>query len=167
MKTELKGWLMALAMVAVLPACSDDDDDVRVSDVPVPVQEAFQSKFPDVTGVEWERERGYYVADFWQEGLETHVWIDTEGTWRMTELDFGIRLTLLPQTVQDAFRTGAYASWRVDDVGKYERPDGIFYLIEVETNGKPEHDLFFGEDGSLLKDEIDNDGAEITPDTVI
>lgn len=164
MKTKLFGCLLALFGAVVLTACSDDDDDIRVSDVPVAVLNAFEAKYPNVTNAEWENKRGYYVADFWQEGIETHVWIDSKAEWKMTELDFGTNLGLLPDAVQSAFLNGQYANWRVDDIDKYERTDRTFYLIEIETNGQQDRDLFFAEDGSLLKDEIDRNN-EVTPTT--
>ena len=164
MKTNLYGLIGALFAVVVLTGC-DKDDDIRVSDVPQAVMNTFEAKFPNVTSVEWEKKSGYYVADFWQEGIETHVWIDTKADWKMTELDFGTNLELLPDAVQNAFLNGQYANWRVDDIDKYERPDKIFYLIEIETKGQQDRDLFFAEDGSLLKDEVDKENNDVTPST--
>jgi len=53
----------------------------------------------------------------------------------------------------------------VDDIDKYERTDRTFYLIEIETKGQQDRDLFFGEDGTLLKDEVDRENNDVTPDT--
>lgn len=164
MKTRLYGLLVALMGVVALTGC-EKDDDIRVSDVPNDVMNTFEVKFPNVSRAEWENKHGYYVADFWQEGMETQVWIDQRAEWRMTELDFGTNTQLLPEAVRSAFQGGQYGSWRVDDIDKYERTDGIFYLIEVETNGERDRDLFFGEDGTLLKDEVAQENKEVTPDT--
>lgn len=164
MKMNIYGWFLALFAVVVLTGC-DKDDDIRVSDVPQAVMDTFEAKFPNVSRAEWENKRGYYVADFWQEGIETHVWIDSKAEWKMTELDFGTNLGLLPDVVQNAFLNGQYANWRVDDIDKYERPDKIFYLIEIETKGQQDRDLFFAEDGSLLKDEVDKENNDVTPST--
>ena len=163
MKTKLFGLFGALMGLVVLTSCDNDDDDIRVSDVPNAVMNTFEAKFPNVSRAEWENKQGYYVADFWQEGMETHVWMDKDAQWRMTELDLNTRLDLLPQAVQDAFRNGQYTSWRVDDIDKYERPGDTFYLIEVETNGQRDRDLYYAADGSLLKDEVDKE-KEVTPD---
>ena len=46
----------------------------------------------------------------------------------------------------------------------YERPKDAFYLIEVETQGQPDRDLYFAPDGTLLKDEADRENHEVTPD---
>jgi len=163
MKTKLYGLFVALLSVVVLTSC-EKDDDIRVSDVPNDVMNTFQAKFPNVNHAEWESKRGYYVADFWQEGIDTQVWIDQKAEWKMTELDFGVNLQLLPEAVRSAFQGGQYGSWRVDDIDKYERTDRTFYLIEIETKGEKDRDLFFGEDGTLLKDEVDRENNEVTPD---
>lgn len=165
MKTKFYGLFLALLGAVVWTGCSDDDDDIRVSDVPSAVISAFEAKFPNVSRAEWENKQGYYVADFWQEGIETHVWIDAKAEWKMTELDFGTNLQLLPDAVQSAFLNGQYANWQVDDIDKYERTDRTFYLIEIETKGQPDRDLFFAEDGSLLKDEVDKENNDVTPTT--
>jgi hypothetical protein len=39
-------------------------------------------------------------------------------------------------------------------------------LIEVETPGQPDRDLYFAPDGTLLKDEADRENYEVTPDIV-
>lgn len=165
MKTKYFGLFLALFGAVVLTSCDNDDDDIRVSDVPASVQNTLEAKFPNVSRAEWENKMGYYVADFWQEGIETHVWIDREAEWKMTELDFGVNLQLLPEAVRNAFRSGQYAGWSVDDIDKYERPDRTFYLIEVETKGQQDRDLFFAPDGTLLKDEVDRENNDVTPTT--
>ena len=165
MKTRLYGWFLALLGIVVFTACDDDDDDIRVSDVPKAVLDTFEAKYPDVYRPEWENKLGYYVAEFWQEGMETQVWIDSKAEWKMTELDLGVNLQLLPEAVRSAFQGGQYGSWRVDDIDKYERTDRTFYLIEVETKGQQDRDLFFGEDGTLLKDEVDRENNDVTPTT--
>ena len=87
MKTKFFGMFWAMLAVVVLTGCDNDDDDIRVSDVPKEVMNTFEAKFPNVSRAEWENKLGYYVADFWQEGMETHVWIDNKAEWKMTEKD--------------------------------------------------------------------------------
>ena len=68
----------------------------------------------------------------------------------MTEYD--LRFTQLPQAVQDAFKAGVYASWKVDDVDKIEKADtSVIYVIEVESAGK-EYELTYLEDGTLIRE---------------
>ena len=166
MKTRVYflGCIVALFGMVTLTSC-EKEDDIHVSDVPTAVLNTLEAKFPNVSRAEWENKLGYYVADFWQEGMDTHVWIDSKAEWKMTELDLGVNLQLLPEAVRTAFLNGQYANWKVDDIDKYERPDRTFYLIEIETKGEKDRDLFFAEDGSLLKDEVDKENNDVTPTT--
>ena len=164
MKTRFYGLFLALISAVVLISC-DKEDDIRLSDVPNAVMSTFELKFPNVGYAEWEKKNGYYVADFWQEGMDTQVWIDSKAEWKMTELDFGVNIQLLPEAVQTAFQGGKYANWRVDDIDKYERYDRTFYLIEIETKGEKDRDLYYDENGVLLKDEVDKENNDVTPDT--
>ena len=166
MKAKFYGLFLALWGAVTLTSCSNDDDDLRVSDVPSAVMNSFEAKYPNVSRAEWEKKGGYIVADFWQEGVDTHVWYNSNGEWLMTEYDLGLDISSLPQAVQDSFKGSQYATWHVDGLDKYERPNDVFYLIEVETKGEHDRDLFFASDGSLLKDEVDKENNEVTPSIV-
>ena len=106
------------------------------------------------------------VADFWQNGLEVQAWSDSDGKWLMTEYDWGIDLSALPQAVQDALQNGQYGTWFVDDIDLFERPDDVFYVIDVETKGQPERNLYFSPEGQLLKDEVDRGNDDVRPDII-
>lgn len=167
MKKNFYWFLGAVCSMVMLSGCNDDEDDIPVSDVPQVVMSGLQAKYPNVSYAEWEKKGNYYVAEFWQEGMQTDVWMNAQGEWCMTELDLGTQLTLLPQAVQDAFMSGQYATWRVDDLDKYERPDRTFYLIEIETGGQADRDLYYSPEGILLKDEVDKENNDVTPTTKI
>lgn len=163
---KLKFYLCSLALCGAmtLQSCSDDNDPTTVSEA---VQAAFQAKYPSVTDEKWELQSGYYVAEFWTNGRETDAWFTTAGEWRMTETDLGKDKTALPGEVKAAFESSDYNAWTVEDIDKYERTDKTFYLIEVETAGKPDHKLFYATDGTLLKSADDAENDDILPDTAI
>lgn len=165
MKKRFNWFFLALFGAVVMTSC-EKEDDLRVSDVPNVVMNSFEANFPNASRAEWEKKQGYIVADFWQEGMETHVWYNPNGDWLMTEYDLGVNVSALPQAVQSAFQSGQYGTWRVDDIDKYERPNDTFYLIEVETKGERDRDLYYAPDGTLLKDEVDRENNEVTPGIV-
>ena len=165
MKTKFYGLFLALFGAVVLTSC-DKEDDIRISDVPSAVMNSFDANFPNASRAEWEKKSGCIVADFWQDGMDMSAWYNPNGEWLMTESDLGVNLSVLPQAVQDAFKSSQYANWHVDDIDKYERPNNVFYLIEIETKGESDRDLFFAPDGSLLKDEVDKENNEVTPSIV-
>ena len=77
----------------------------------------------------------------------------------MTESE--ISYNELPEAVKTAFQASEYADWKVDDIDKLER-NGMetFYVIEVETrsgNIEKEADLYYSEEGALIKTVVDID----------
>ncbi|MCM1312740.1 MAG: PepSY-like domain-containing protein [Bacteroides sp.] len=159
-------YLLAIALCSALTlgSCSDDDDNVSV---PEAVQTAFTAKYPNANRVGWEIKSGFYVAEFHENATETEVWFSKEGTWNMTETDYGRNISLIPATVKSAFESSEYSTWSIDDVSKYEREDITFYLIEIESRGQKDRHLFYGEDGTLIKDIAESGNDDIFPFTPV
>ncbi len=162
MKKNLYWVLVAMLVMTFAQGC-DREYDLRSVD---PVLEiALASKFPTAKWVEWEKNRGFYVAEFYDAGTEIHVWYKKDGEWCMTETDLGRNVSALPEMAQEYLAGGAYSNWGIDDIDKYERPGEVFYLVEVETSGKRDRDLYFSNDGTLIKDSEDR--GDILPTTVL
>ena len=98
---------------------------------------------------------GYEVADFHLSGNKAEAWFDNKGNWVMTktEINFG----LLPEPVRLNLNGGEYKNWKPTDFDKLERSNAAtVYVIEVEQ-GEQEVDLYYTEDGVLLKAVPDDD----------
>lgn len=152
MKLKMYMLLLALGAAWGLQSCDNNDDE----SIPVPaeLQNAFSSKYPNVAHVEWETKAGYYVADFY-DGYEASAWFTKDGKWKMTETD--IPYTALPTPVKKTFEASKYATWKKDDVDKVERESyETVYVIEVENKAE-EVDLYYSEDGTLIKEVVDAD----------
>lgn len=135
-------------------SCDDDDNNYTPDGK---IQEVFINKYPNAQRVEWEKKYDHYVADFYLDGIEREAWINSQGEWVMTESD--IRFNDLPEAIQTAFQASEYKAWKVDDVDLLERVEmDPVYVIEVEQ-GKQEFDLYYAEDGTLIKavEDTDND----------
>lgn len=157
---------MGVVMMGFATSCSDDNDDVPTADVPAAVTKSFKEMFPNASNVEWERYSPYYVADFYVNTFDTDAWFSPDGTWAMTETDYGSLVTMLPIEMQNTFNSSEYADWIVDDVQLYERQADTFSLIEVETSGMPDVGVFIGSDGSILN-VVQGDDFNITPTTIV
>lgn len=145
MKLKLYFMLLAFLGAVSLQSCDNDDDSVSVSPQ---LRKALADKYPGATRIEWEPEAGYYVADFWHNNYETSAWFETDGTWYMTETDISYKD--LPDAVQTTFQK-EYSTWRLDDVGKIERPNAeTVYVIEVEQGNKELH-LRYSPDGVRIQ----------------
>lgn len=161
MKTKLS--VLALAMCGMLAFTSCDDDNNNY----LPDQtttKAFDEKYPNAGKVEWETKGGYEVAEFHVSGNETEAWFDNKGNWVMTktEINFG----LLPEAVRTSLKDSEYKDWKTTDFDKLERYNAAtVYVIEVEQ-GEQEFDLYYTEDGVLLKAVPDDDNDNFQPTVV-
>ncbi len=72
----------------------------------------------------------------------------------MTETD--LRYADLPLPVRSFYESSTYYNvWKVEDVDKLERKEmAVVYIIEVEK-GNQEMDLYYSEDGILVKEVAD------------
>lgn len=160
MKLKIFTLLLVLGAAWSLYSCDNNDDESIT--VPVELQNAFSSKYPNAANVKWESKSGYYIADFY-DGYEASAWFTQDGKWKMTETD--IPYDALPQAVKTSFETSEYKSWKIDDVDKLER-EGFetVYVIEVE-NQNQEMDLYYSVNGELIKSVVDteNDKDEYLP----
>ena len=154
MKYIFRLLLLPLLAMTALTGC-DDDKDVQANEVPLAYKTALSALYPDAVSVEWERDGGYYVADFNRMGHDYEVWLGNEATWAMTEIDNGNTLEGLPSGLIVAFANSAYGyvpDYTLDQVKEYQRPSGTFYVIEVEPNkGGADVYLFYDKDGTLLR----------------
>lgn len=142
---------LILAAGCVLTASGCDNDNNYLPDEAV--VSAFKAKYPDAKRIEWESKKGYQVVDFTLEAKESEAWFDANGNWLLTETD--IRFNELPMAIQSVFVVSPYAAWKVEDVDMLIRPDAAtVYVIEVEK-GEQEVDIYYAEDGALLKEVTD------------
>lgn len=110
---------------------------------------ALNNKYPKAEKIEWEVKQGYYVADFYDQGLKNEAWFDEAGKWMMTETD--LKYKNLPQAVQDNFEKSMYKSWNKDDIEKIERAGmKTVYIIEAKKEGQKTN-LYYGENGQFVK----------------
>ena len=161
-------FLSMLAMAGMaMTSCDDDDDDRWQPDVQV--VNAFEERYPGASRAEWESKYDgnsgrYNVADFWYDGVECEAWFDDQGEWFMTEKD--IRYEQLPQAVKTAHESGDYKDWQREDVDQLERRGmETIYVLDVEKKGFPDTDLYYAEDGSLIKavEDRDDNNHSYTP----
>lgn len=167
-------FVSALAVSTCLATGCSDDEDGRppvTNPVSAEVQASFAEQFPGARDVEWEVRGTYAVADFSYADSLSGGWVSstawynqTDGTWLMSEYD--LRFERLPEAVKTAFQQSEYAGWHVDDVDLIRR-DGVtlLYVVEVEQGGQ-EMDLYYAEDGVLVKALADTDGRHDYSDLI-
>lgn len=156
MKRNLFFCLLGLLCLA---ACDDNDNNANSLTPNEAVTKAFSEKYPSATRVEWENKSTYMKADFIYNSLSHKAWFDHNGQWYMTETELQHK-DRLPEAVQAALTNSEYADWIIDDIDLLERLDAEkLYIIEVK-NGKQEYELYYSEDGILLKAIPDDDNDD-------
>ena len=163
MRTKLSVLALAMCGLLAFTSCDDDDNNYLPDQT---VTKAFDTKYPDAGKVEWETKSGYEVADLHKSGNDAEAWFDNKGNWLMTktEINFG----LLPEAVRKDLRANEYADWKHTDFDKLERSNAAtIYVIEAEQ-GEKEVDLYYAEDGTLIKvvNDTDDDNSHFQPTTI-
>ena len=143
----------AIAAVVALALYACDNYDA-----PTSLRNAFYDKYPTAVDVEWEKKRGYAVANFTLPGQgECEAWYTKGGEWVMTKYD--IKYSELPQAVRQAFESEYGAQTPVDDVERVECNTGdVIYFIEatIVVNGYlTDIYLDYAPDGTLLRTAVD------------
>ena len=142
---------VTLFLAVTLSACDDYN-------APTSLRNTFYESYPNAVDVEWEKKRGYAVADFTLPGQgECEAWYTKGGEWVMTKYD--IKYSELPQAVRQAFESEYGAQTPVDDIERVERNTGdVIYFIEatIVVNGYlTDIYLDYAPDGTLLRTAVD------------
>ena len=148
--------ILALGFLAL--SCSDDDNFEPDNSA---VKNAFVTKYPGASVDEWEMKFTYYVANFRLDNNETEAWFESNANWVFTETD--LTYAKLPDAIKTSFEASEYKNWEKDDIDKIERPETeTVYILEVES-GNTELDLYYSEDGELMKTENNPENTDRIP----
>ncbi len=157
MKTNLLLLFFLTFSSFVIASCNQTSKyrpDKKITDV-------FKVKYPKASKIEWEQKNGYFVAEFYENGIESEAWFDSSGKWSMTESN--IKYNMLPQAIRDHFEKSIYNTWKKEDIDKIERADSEpIYIIEIEKN-EQETDLYYTANGKLVKSVNAPQKGDISP----
>jgi hypothetical protein len=104
--------------------------------VPAKVQQAFQSKFPGVTKVEWKLKADKnYEAEFNLKDVEVTAKFDAKGKWLETET--AIEASELTKEVRETLAK-EYKGYKIIETQKLERADDKKPLFEVHLENADE-----------------------------
>jgi hypothetical protein len=117
---------------------------VKTSDVPAAVKTALSKKYPDATGVGWEKEKGNYEANWGGQSKEDNSVLFTPSG-DFVEMVIAMPVNSLPAAVA-TYVHAHYPGAKITEAGKVTDAKGkISY--EAEVKGK---DLRFDENGRLI-----------------
>lgn len=122
--------------------------------IPAEVTDAFSQKFPGATKVEWKDKLTGYSATFELDKVSYLVNYNNKASWESTEQD--IEESDLPEEVKSGFDKSKYAEdWTISKIQKIELPkDEIQYRLQIANGDIKKRNLYFNEEGRLLKDKL-------------
>jgi hypothetical protein len=122
---------------------------VPASQVPVPVRQARQSRFPGVTRVEWKLKSDHaYEAEFRLNGVDVAAKFAPAGEWLESETT--IPTSALTAEVQAAIRRG-FRGYSLIEAQRVERVADPRVLLEVHLeNAREVVKVQFEENGALF-----------------
>lgn len=85
-------------------------------------------------------------------GYEKNVWFNAQGQWQMTQTEWG-DTDELSATVYNAYASGPYSGWQVEDVTYVEFPkwQPIIVIKVGQQNVDIQYQLFYSPNGTLLR----------------
>lgn len=156
-----------LCGIFVFTSCDKHNNDTNIDN---DVYAAFEREFPGATDVSWSTNGNYAVVSFDWNGSRSGNYTDytawfEKNTAKFMMHEHDMSFSSIPQVVKTAFEESSYSKspWvHEDEVDVIVKNDeGLtLYVIEVEKeeNGtETEADLYYSEDGVLVKEVIDAD----------
>lgn len=119
--------------------------DIRQSEVPSVVLNAFQSKFSNAADVEWEMKGDLYKVEFEIGKFDHDLWIDKNG--KVVKHKEELSKSDLPPAINDKIKA-EYKDYRVDDVYKIESDGKVTYEVELDGN-RGDREITFAPDGTV------------------
>lgn len=125
-----------------------DDSNNQGATLPSLLSETIKNRiaqlYPGAVILAYELEKQLIEVDIRHDNRYKEAGFDPDGKWLYTEWEIGE--TELPDTVKQALQGPAYAGWRIDDIERIEKPEGVFFQIELEK-GDLDRKVMFGENG--------------------
>lgn len=143
----MKMIFISLAAIATtLVACGQD---IPASKVPSVVQNTVTGRFTHIKGIDWEKKKNFYEAEFDMEGVEYKAHVAPNGSLLIVMKD--IVAANLPQQVTEAIRRD-YADYTIDDVQQVEKNGVVYYQVELEKRKAKDIRIAYSADGAVAKD---------------
>ena len=131
---------------------------ISADKIPASVQKAFQSKFPNVSGVKWEMEnKNSYEGAFSQNKKKMTATFDKDGKWMETETE--IESAKLPPAVLQTI-SKQFAGYTIKESVQTATPDmALAYEADLKK-GKEILEVKFSVGGEVLKKTVEKKGDE-------
>jgi len=139
----MKSIIILVSSVLIVSVCFAQK--ISADMVPVPVKSGFINKYPSITKIVWEKEKGNYEANFKMNKKEFEATFDSTGNWIKTAME--IEVSDLPLFIVTAVNN-EFADAKIKEAAKGEfagnktyfevniKVGRLHYQIELTPDGK-------------------------------
>jgi len=121
--------------------------NIKQSNVPAVVLNAFKLKFSNATNVNWKLDKGNYIVDFKVNNKNSKLVLNDRGKIMKHEKD--LYVSEIPKSVLETIRSRV-ALFDVNDADRFEEGDNVKYRVLFEISGK-DYEFWLDAKGKLLK----------------
>jgi hypothetical protein len=122
---------------------------IEPSEVPKLVASNLHKTHPYPENIKWEMDYDNYVARFDKDKVKVSITYNKDGEWIKTETP--VTHKSLPAAVKSCM-TKQFDIYKENYIEKVEKPDGVFYHIDLEYN-QLDYEVVISESGELIKKE--------------
>lgn len=127
----------------------DDHDDMLPQELPQAVTDFIAQKYPGARIVDIERENGGLEVEIVDGRTPREIAFSADNAWIWTKTE--MRRSEVPAVVMNALGASQYAAWEIDDIDRYDAPDKVWYLFELEEpQTEREVKVRIQDDGTIL-----------------
>jgi len=121
---------------------------IKEAEVPVPVKQGFEKKYPGTKVEKWEKEGADFEAAFDLNKVESSAVFEANGTFK--ELEQEIKTSELPKSVIE-YCSKNFADHKISEAAKITDADGkVSYEAEM-AKGKEHFDALLDQQGNFIK----------------
>jgi hypothetical protein len=125
----------------------------QIRKIPAEVTDAFGTRYPHATKVEWRDKLHYFEVSFELNSSSISANFSSKGEWQSSERK--LNFDDLTSDIIDGFKKSKYAEWEkksVYEVQELGKP--VQYRINIQKSGIKKKNLYFDANGRLLRDAI-------------
>ena len=150
-------FLMLVAGLFLLSACSLNSSEISIGDLPQEVAADFELRHPNSKKLKWEKEGDFWEAEFKENGVEVSTIYDADFNWVRTERE--ISVSDLPNVIL-TYVNENYAGSKIEEAESFESSEeGNGYIVEIGIN-KQELELFFTGEGEFLRQALEEEDGD-------
>lgn len=120
-------------LIKAIPDTDNDDYNEFLpgtNPAPSAITKLINEKYPDARIIEIDNERGKIEVDIIHNNRSKEVVFNSKQEWMNTHYD--VRQNEVEEIVLQALAASEYKAYHIDDIEKYETPEGEYYLFELE-----------------------------------